>query len=213
MNELLLEPLKYYEKIGKAQHQETTEAYFEKLLRESCVDREENRATVKAYQKEMTAVDAVGKKLRKYKFLRVLCIIAAVLGGILAIYGLLSLGNDATMGAILIGVGALLLIGGILITVKKLKHLIKDTDAILEKHRARANELMEQAISQMAPLNALFSDRDTFRLIEQTIPEFSFDVNYTKEHEDLISPDGVHLLQDGYALLADAIVKAVKELL
>ena len=106
MNELLLEPLKYYEKIGKAQHQENTEAYFEKLLRESCVDREENRATVKAYQKEMTAVDAVGKKLRKYKFLRVLCIIAAVLGGILAIYGLLSLGNDATMGAILIGVGA-----------------------------------------------------------------------------------------------------------
>ncbi len=33
----------------------------------------------------------------------------------------------------------------------------------------------------------------------------------TKSHADMISPDGVHLIKDGYRLLAESLVNIIKE--
>ena len=52
MNEQLLEPVKFYENTGKQLHHDNANDFFEELLKKSHVNEEENRETVKKYNKE-----------------------------------------------------------------------------------------------------------------------------------------------------------------
>ena len=66
MHEHLLEPLKFYETIGKQLHVENINKRFDELLAASGVNADENRATVKAYEHEKTLLEGVKKKISKY---------------------------------------------------------------------------------------------------------------------------------------------------
>lgn len=182
MNELLLEPLKYYERVGKQEHAKNAVDYFEDLLKQSKVDVEENRATVKAYKKEKAAAEHIRSKIRKKKALRVFLIIGIVLCGIGILVGISKLPNGAGI-ALLLG-GIVGVIGGILLLVKKLNPSIRAASEILEKHLAKSEELLAKAEAQTAPLNALFDNTDALKLIEKTIPEFEFDDTYSVAQED-----------------------------
>lgn len=46
-----------------------------------------------------------------------------------------------------------------------------------------AERLLQDAYDQMAPLNALFTDRDALNIIEKTIPRISFDTKLSPEQE------------------------------
>ena len=183
MNELLLEPLKFYERVGKQEHAKNAEEFFEKLLKDSRIDAEQNRATVKAYHKTKAAADKVRSKLRRKKVLRVFLIIGIVLCGILAIVSIGELSSSPGLGAGLLAGGVLGLVGGILLLVKKLNPAIRSANEKLEKHLAKAEELLAEAEAQMAPLNALFDNTDALRLLEKTIPELVFDDRYSVEQE------------------------------
>ena len=186
MDDLLLEPLKYYEKVGKEEHKQNTEEYFEKLLQESGVDVEQNRETVKEYKKEQELAKDAKSVVRKRKTLRVFLIIGIVICAILGLVGVSNLtnGTDIALSIIFLLIGIVGIVGGIILLVKKVNPAIRNANDVLQKHLEKADELLAQAEAQMAPLNALFDNMDTFKIIEKTIPDFKFDDKYTVEQED-----------------------------
>lgn len=177
MNEELLEPLKFYDTVGRQRHAENVLSHLEGLIKKSGVNEEENRATVRKMKEELAAAEKVGRTLAGWKFCRVMLILLAVLGGVLLIYGIAE-GNWA-----LPVVGVLLAVGCILLIVKKINPLIKSTEKRKAEHEEIAGRYREEAVNQMAPLNALFRGEDTFRLIEKTIPDFVFTPHFTKQNE------------------------------
>ncbi|MBQ8408507.1 MAG: hypothetical protein IJY39_06535 [Clostridia bacterium] len=184
MNEQLLEPVKFYENTGKRLHENNAKEFYEELLKRSGVSEEENRATVKLYDAEQAMADQVHKKLKKYKALRVFLIILAVIGGILALCGVFCLlAANVMTGIVLAVIGVAMLIVCPIVIKKKLKPLINSTGEILEKHQQKAAELLQQAQAQVAPLLALFTEDDAVRLVEKTVPDFSFDPRFTRSNE------------------------------
>ena len=186
MYEHLLEPLEYYEKRGKAEHEANVTEYFEKLLAQSGVDEQQNRATVKAYHAECAAADKVARKIGTKKALRVLLIIAAVIGGILAIVGGVQLTADTGLGIGLLAGGLVLVALSIVLIVKVVNPRIRAAAEVLEKHREKAQKLLAEAEEQMAPLNALFDNTDTIRLMEKTIPDLDFEDCYSVQNETFL---------------------------
>jgi hypothetical protein len=79
MNDKLLEPLKYYDGTAKALHEQNAVNYFDELLKKSCVNVDENRNTVKEYNKELDTLNNLDKRLSKLKTYRTLLIISAIL--------------------------------------------------------------------------------------------------------------------------------------
>ena len=69
------------------------------------------------------------------------------------------------------------------IVIWKVTPRIRALKAEIERADQRIEELYELALSQMAPLNALFTDRDSLRIIEQTMPLVSFAPCFTAQQE------------------------------
>ena len=186
MDDLLLEPLKYYEKVGKEEHKQNTEDFFENLLKESGVDADQNRETVKAYNKEKALANDARSVIRKRRTLRGFTILAMIICGILLIAGIsnISEGVDIGLAILFLVLGLAGIIGGIFLLIKKINPAIRSANDILQEHLAKADALLAEAESQMAPLNALFDNTDTFKIIEKTIPDFKFDDRYSVEQEE-----------------------------
>jgi len=180
MNELLLEPLKYYDSFAKNAISENAKQYFDELLQASGVNEEENRATVKSYKEALQKLDKARKKLSALKAWRIVLIILSVLGAIACIIGIV-------IPLILLAIlSALVPIASLVLIFVKLNKSIKEFTALCEEHRATAVKYSEEATSQMAPLNDLFDDTDTFKLIEKTMPELSFTRRLEHDHRDLL---------------------------
>lgn len=187
MNELLLEPLKYYEKVGAAEHEQNVAAHFDALLQKSGVNVEENRATAKKYRAEMLTLEKLRDNRSKKKALRGFLIFLAIVGVGLGIGSFWFFKSSALYGALALGGGVLLLVGSILLIKKVLNPAIKEMDTLIAKHEVKAKEFLDEAERQVAPLNALFKNDDTLRLIEKTIPEFSFDERFSIENQALFA--------------------------
>ena len=186
MNEKLLEPLKYYESEGRDTHLRYANEHFDALLEKSGVDVNANRATVKEYNSENDKVNKTKARVTKFKTLRVLLIIAIVIGAICFLAGVTQLTSSVGLGIGLMAGGAVA-IGLSIFGIVKINPRIKEINKILDIHLAKASELLAKAQEQMAPLNALFDERDTIDLIERTIPELDFEERYTKEQEELLN--------------------------
>ncbi len=187
VNEKLLQPLDYYEKIGKKEHEDNVTAHFDELLAKSKVDVAQNRTTVKAYKAEMVTVGKIRDKIARKKALRVLLVLAVIAGVVCGIFGIYKWVKQA------VGLGAGLLFGGagaailcLVLLVKVVNPAIRQANERLEKHLQKAEALRKQAEAQMAPLNALFDNTDTFRLLQKTIPDFEFDDNFSTSNERLL---------------------------
>ena len=76
---MIYNPLEEYNSKFKSLHAEHTDRFFEELVQRSGIDVEENRRTVRQYNETKDSVAALKKKLRLWKFLRVLMIITLVL--------------------------------------------------------------------------------------------------------------------------------------
>lgn len=206
MNDLLLEPLKYYDDIGKKAHEENTRQHFKDLLDKSGVDVEENRRTVKEYNGKVEEINKLSKKLSKYKFFKVMLIIGIVLGSIICLFSLSLFGESVISGMLFILLGGIFLAGSIWPLVAKVNPTIKDTDSVKEGRVKESEEILQRAWEQMRPMNALFTDYDALRLIEKTIPEFSFDDKFTRETERLFVKDYDFLdLQDDESSMVDTL--------
>ena len=141
MNQELLEPLKFYKNTGRARHEENARQYLDELIARSGIDIAANHATVKKYRAQEAAAEKIAKRIRLYKTLRVLLIIAAVLGGIVALLSVISFTeNDAAGGAIKLGIGAVVIFGSLVLIFKVINPKIKDASALHEKHLEKARK-------------------------------------------------------------------------
>lgn len=175
--EQLLEPLKFYENGGRQLHADNVKTYFDGLLAKSKVDVAQNKASVKLYDSEMKKLEAIEKRLTRFKVLRVFAIIFAVLLAITSIFlfiaALVVFGALSVAGAITLVVLVFALIN------KKIKQIRTNRDAQSQK----AERQREVCLAQVAPLNALFTSRDTFDLIEKTVPDIKFDKYFSRKSE------------------------------
>ena len=176
MDDLLYEPLKYYETKGCQEHRANVESFFEELKKRSGVDEQQNKKTVEKYREKKSEADKLDKKASRYKTLRVLLIIAAAVGFILLIYGFSS-------SLWLSLAGAAVTVASLCFIFIKLNKLIKHFSELLSKKQLEAETLRLEAESQMEPLNSLFSDRDSYDLVEKTLPELKFNVNFNLQKE------------------------------
>ena len=183
----IFEPLEYYENHGKATHNDNVNNFFEELVRRSGVDREANRITTQKYYAKVEKIKAMNKRVSKYKTIRILTIVASVILLLISVI-IASAFSDTNpelmvilpLLAIAIGVTASILV------FRAMNKKIRELLPIIEKKQAEADALRREAEAQMAPLNALFSDNDTFNLIEKTLPQVKFDKQFLLRNlEDL----------------------------
>ncbi len=179
MDERLLEPLKYYEQQGAREHEENVTAYFEELVKRSQVNVEENRDTVKKYNAEKASAAKVRESISRRKVLRGFLIFGIIVAIGLGIFGGWRCTKETWQGIAFILGAILLLVGGILFLVKKVNPSIRSANEKLEEHERKAASFLSEAERQMQPLNALFDNVDTLRLIKKTLPDFEFDDHFT----------------------------------
>ena len=184
MHDLLLEPLEYYEKFGREEHKRNAEERFEALVAQSGIDVEQNRATVKRYNAAMQTVENSRKSVSKKKVLRTLAIVGIVVFALLLLFGIAMLSEDSSVGTPMALI-SLFALGGCIFAVVKLGPSIKAADELLSQHEAEARRILAEAQAQMSPLNELFDNTETLRLIAKTMPDFSFDTQFTVSNHDL----------------------------
>ena len=183
MDDRLLEPLKFYEGQGKQEHHDNVEAHFSSLTETSQVDVEANRETIAKWREEQQKISELSKIISKFKILRGLLIFGIIVGVVLAIASFGTFSESTGTGVLMLLGGAVVLAGSIVALVKKVNPVIRETDRVLQEHKAEAKRLENEGWEQMAPLNALFTDYDAVRLVEKTLPDFAFEKNFSKEQE------------------------------
>ena len=177
MSDMLYEPLKYYETEGREKHRANVEAYFDELKTRSGVDVAGNKLTVGKYREKLREINKLKTKNFWLKFLRVFLYVLFGVGIICTIYGANTQLWWLTAAGVAVSVASILVI--FLLLNKSIKRLQKQ----IEVAEGEAGALLSEAWAQMAPLNGLFTRRDTFNLIEKTLPEMSFDDYFSAERE------------------------------
>ena len=177
----LLEPLRCYRSQLAHDAEQNASDYFEGLLKASGVSEEENAATVKKYDQECQKAKNAKKALSRLRVFRTLLIIAAVVGGLVSVFGIMEISTPLGLGLLLGGIAAL---GGSLAVIfAVLRPRIRNSAEALAEIEQQAQEYHSEAMAQMAPLNAAFSERDALTLIEKTMPGIVFDDRLTKEQD------------------------------
>ena len=183
--ESIFEPLEYYRDHAKAAHTQNIKEHFDLLVNKSGIDIQKNKDTVTKYRVRKKEIEALNKKLRRNKLIRVLSIAISV---IIFIISLFIPSNKADGSAEIVFPILAIIIGVCIVTLtfvltkKSINALKKKID---EKER-EAYLIRREAEAQMAPLCELFSDNDTLRLIEKTLPQVKFDSQFLFENlEDL----------------------------
>lgn len=185
MDDKVLEPVKYYERQGEQEHLDNINAHFNGIVEKSGVDIEANRQTVERWKKEQEEIDSLLKVLKKFKTFRTFLIIGIVIGAILTLSSFGQFSESVGLGILLLLLGVGAIVGSIMIIVKKVNPVIKDTDKVRQEHLEEAQRLKNEGWAQMNNLNSLFTDEDCVRLIEKTLPNFSFNKNFSVKQEKL----------------------------
>ena len=79
MNSMIYNPLEEFDSKFKNLHSDNTKKYFEELVRQSGVNIEENRSTVKEHNELKISLSKIKRKFNLWRFLRVLMIITLIL--------------------------------------------------------------------------------------------------------------------------------------
>lgn len=173
---MIFSPLKDYEQTLKNTHAAHTQARFQQLSDQSGVNIEANRATVQAYNAQKAGADKEKGRLSRLKTFRVLSVILAVIALIGAIWGFVYL---PLAGVICVLVAA----AALAVVFWKLNPLIRNQAQLSAEADAKAQKLLAEAQTQMAPLNALLQEEDGLCLLEQTMPLLHFDSNFSFARE------------------------------
>ena len=180
----IFEPLEHYTNYGKETHKTNVSEYFEALVKKSGIDVDLNHTTVNKYREKQKQIELLEKRLGNNKLLRALSIVGSVLLfiAVLLLSANLQSPLDMLLPILSLGVSVFAIVFTFKATKKKIKKLTEE----IEKEKEQALRIKQEAEKQMAPLNALFSDNDTFSLIEKTLPQIKFDSLFLFENlEDL----------------------------
>ena len=182
--ESIFEPLEYYTDYAKTAHNTHIEEYFEKLVCQSKINVEENRKTAKEYRDKKAEIALLEKKLKKAKLLRTLTLVLAIIISLVSLIASLAADIHISLKITVPAVTAAAFFGLSVFVFKKTKTKIKKLTEKIEAEKKIASEIYSLASAQMAPLNSLFSDYDTFNLIEKTMPQIKFNRQFFSQNLD-----------------------------
>ncbi len=173
-------PLNYYLYDAKERHRQNVEQCLNEFTAKANVDRAQNAKTVEEYDKQVTKLNDLNKKVKKFKLTRGWCIF-----GIIAVFAIITIlvGSSSMMPALqgaLIAFSLILSIVGIVLLCKKIKKKLKELDGWISTHQAKANVLLQEAYAQVKPLNDAFTDDVSLRLFEKTLPCVTFDREFSE---------------------------------
>ena len=203
MDNLIYEPLKYYTSYAKEAHKKNVSDHFDSLLSASNISVEENRKWVKEYEGQLAIIKKINSTITKYRVALGFLIFLIVVGFVALIVGASLLPDYMTASCILIPVGIVAIALGFVLIFALVRPKIKNQQSLKEKHEKLAEDYKSKALGVMAPLNALFDDVDTFKLIEKTMPQLKFDPYYTtqKENELIEEYDYVDMTDENTSII------------
>ena len=184
----ILEPLSAYKTIYKSAFRRNCEVYFDELVKKSGVDLAENRKTVAAYAEKTRLAEAEERSHSRYACAQALLIVWIVIGCVLLLLSIGSFVKEATMlGAIFAAAGALSVVAAPLLLVYHVRPALRKTAERETALREKAEELLRRAWKQTQPLNALFEDKVTKKLIEKTVPLLQLDDYFNVRRYDFLN--------------------------
>lgn len=178
----LLEPLKGYHEKYKEEHLKNTVEYFDMLTKEAKVSPSANKTTVSKYKEALEGVDKLNKKISSKTALRgflIFLIVASVIGFITVLYyGLFKKSLDVWLMVLLFIIFISLILFSFFYIRKKLNNEIKSLKQAREEQNKIAQNLLNEAWQQMAPLNALFDWGMSEELFTKTVGLIQMDKTF-----------------------------------
>ena len=150
MDTMIYDPLEEYKSKFRDLHIENARKRLSALVKQSGVDIEANRATIKEHETRSDELKKLQKRCTLWRVLRVLACITLLL---------------------------------IPLVIFKITPKIRKFREQIELLNNELADLLDLATSQMQPLNALFTNDDALRLIEETIPMLDFAPFFSAQQE------------------------------
>ncbi len=186
-SEPLLEPLAAYKTYYAAAFRACCDRCLDGLTERSGVNAEENRLTVKEYDAARKKVADLEGTLAKYRRGKRLLTALIVLGGVLSAFSVLLACVSDLIWLCLLPVGVAMIVTGALVRSKKIAPLLKQGEEKKGELERKAEELLRKAWEQTAPLNALFEDTLTRRLIREAVPPIVLDDRFEMRRYDYLN--------------------------
>lgn len=174
----LTEPLKAYEYFLKDAIHEAAINYFDGLAFKNQIDIEGNQFTLKQLNALRKKISDTNNKINGKKGLKTFLIILDILFFVGAVVVLVATIMNFIWWLILIIVGLILAGVGFIFLIKKVAGGIKDVQAQLDKLKQKENELVNEAKTQMQPLNDDFDWNIPAKILTDTIPLIKMDQHF-----------------------------------
>lgn len=171
MIEDIHEPVDLYRTVFKAAHARNTSEFFEDLVRKSGVDEPANIKTIAQLRVLEQQVNDVNSRRTLWSVLRLAVIVAGVICLVVAM----------TEQQLLWLIGVL---GAVAVVIGKLNPLINDVDVRLRLLKEQHDRKLEEAWTQMAPLNDLYDWEIVARLVQKTVPRLELDPYFANARLD-----------------------------
>jgi len=182
------QPLAEYENRYGALHEKNVKSHWDALVAESGIDEMANRATVEQINETQTKIDKNDSSLRTNKTMRGWLIFLIILTVCVSVFFLIKFRDPDSVHIVVIVL--LLAMAVIIVTLylidSKLKPRMTSLTEVLAELNENKKKLTEEAWSQVAPLNALFTRHIPARLMEETYPLIDFDDCFDSKRFDYL---------------------------
>ena len=174
----LTEPIKAYDYFLKDAIHEAAINYFDGLAFKNQIDIEGNQFTIKQLNALRKKIKETQDKINGKKGLKVFLIVMTVLFFLAAVITLIITIMNFKWWMILIILACIAAGVGFIFLIKKVSGGIKDVQAQLDKLRNKENELVNEAKTQMQPLNDDFDWNIPAKILTDTIPLIQMDQHF-----------------------------------
>ncbi|WP_026389712.1 MAG1210 family protein [[Acholeplasma] multilocale] len=199
------EPVKTYNSQLKHEAELAIDQFFDKLVKESKVDIEQNKITVSKINKKEDQIDKLQNNLSKLRSWKILMIVLSVLFSIFSIIATYllckewesweSLTKGLLLGGVILAVG--LVITFIILITKVVNPKIRETDSEKKKNEDKRDKLIAEAYGEMHNLNLAFEWSDTPRIMSKLLPIVKLDSFVTKKRMQQFTDRGLKNLTAG----------------
>ena len=183
----LLDPFQIYNDILNTAFPKTASDFFDELIKKSKIDVEGNKETVRKYKKALASAESLKNKLSSSRSLKGFLIFVIVLFFIVAIilfvvpvmndYSEGRLTLDIFLGLLLIGIGGYF----IYLITNKINVKIQNQEYEINKYTKEADDLLNKAYKEMAPLNCLFDWNAPSEILKKTSPIIELDPYFNRD--------------------------------
>lgn len=178
MIEDVFEPLALFRDRLRQEHAERVAAYFEKLVERAGVDENANRKTVGEINRLAGEIEAGTSRTNARKAFRAVLwtgfAVAVLVVGV-GLLGWMDGGPPDVASGLLVLLAGLAVAGLYVFIEKKLTPRIRGLREMLEGLQREHREKLAEAWGQMQPLNGLYEESMSPRLMAETVPRLEFD--------------------------------------